>query len=426
MRILVYALHDATEYNKGYIGGAWIRFTEFLKRAEKFDIEYILVESLPKLGNNYETFLVNANGYKAIGNTVFTTLEATIKGIFRAFKRDIDLILSPIESPHCVLPAFVTSMLTGIPFTAIIHNTPIFHALIEKYPNKKFTSSLRHIYKAIRYHKHKRKSVPYIITSTLINYLSLKLLKTTTTIGIGSGAIYIQSLDKNIRIEEVFPANSIPSSALIEGDKPPEIKEYDAVYVGSLNKEKGVLDSIRTWHLVTKKAPSLKLLIIGRVTEKIMLHQINHLINKLNLQNSVYLCDNPISGLSTKTLLKSVKKSKIMLSPSRLEAWSFAVGEALYLGLPVIGYDIQAYKIAYPDCKALIKVPMGDLDKLAAEVIKLFENPTNIQTLSISAIQYMKNYYTWNQVIIKEKKLYKEIISQSFFARASKSLTPFR
>lgn len=407
-----------TPYNKGYIGGAWIRFLEFLKRAEKFDIKYVLVEPPPKLGDNYESVLVNANGYEEIGATALAILEATIKGIRRALKGDLDLILSPIESPHCVLPAFITSILTGTPFTVIIHNAPVFHALIEKYPNKKFSLSFRHIYKAIRYHKHRRKSIPYIILSTLFNYFVLKILKTTIIIGIGSGATYLQSLDKNLHVKEVFPANSIPSSAIVEGKKPPERKTYDAVYVGSLTEEKGVLDAIHTWRLVTIKNPSLKLHLIGRVNDKMMLQQLNRLINKLDLGNNVYLCDNPFVGTSTEILLKNVKKSKIMLFPSRLEAWSFVVGEALSLGLPVIGYDIQAYKKAYPNCKALIKVPIGNLHKLAAEATRLFENPNNLMTLSKEAVQYMKNYYTWDQVISAEKKLYEEVISSLFCARA--------
>jgi glycosyltransferase involved in cell wall biosynthesis len=417
MRILVYALHVTTLYTKGYIGGAWIRFIELQKRAEKFDIKYVLVEPPPKFGNNYESILVNSNGYKKIGDIASTIFEATIKGIRRVLKGDIDLILSPIESPHCVLPAFVTSMLTRTPFTVIIHNTPVFHALIEKYPNKKFTPSLRHFYNAIKHHKHRGKSISFVILSTLFNYFILKILRTTTIIGVGSGATYLQSLDKNLHVKEVFPANSLPSSAIVEGKKPFERKTYDAIYVGSLTKEKGVLDALYAWRLVTIKNPSLKLHLIGRVNNKKMLQQLNHLINKLDLGNNVYLCDNPFVGTSTEILLKSMKKSKIMLFPSTFEAWSFTVGEALSLGLPVIGYDIQAYKRAYPKCKALIKVPIGNLHKLAVEATKLFENPNNLLLLSKEAVQYMKNYYTWEQVISAEKKLYEEVIFSSSHTR---------
>lgn len=406
----MYALHIATQHNKGYIGGAWVRFLEFLKRAEKFDIKYVLVEPPPKFGDNYESILINAKGYEEIGDTAFAIFNATIKGIRRVLKGDIDLILSPIESPHCILPSFITSILTGTPFTVIVHNVPVFHGLIEENPDKKFSLTLRDFYKAIRYYKHEKKPIHYITLSTLFNYLESKILKTTTIIGIGSGATYLQLLDKKLSVREVFPGNSIPSIEIILENKSPEKKIYDAVYVGSLKEEKGVLDSIHIWKIVTKKNPSLTLKIIGRVNNKMMLQQLNKLIDKLDLGNNVYLCDDPISGVSTSELIKSMKQSKIMLFPSKLEAWSFAVGEALSLGLPVIGYDLQAYKRAYPNCKALIKVPLDNLQKFAAEVTRLFENPNKVLTLSREALEYMSNYYTWNQVISAEKKLYKEVI----------------
>ena len=410
MKILAYALHISTQHNKGYIGGAWVRFVEFLKRAEKFDIKYVLVEPAPKFGDNYESILVNANGYEEIGDTAFAIFNATIKGIRRVLKGDIDLILSPIDAPHNILPSFITSILTGAPFTVIVHNVPVFHGIIEENPEKKFSLTLRGFYKAIRYYKHKKKSMYYIIFSTLFNYMVSKILKTTTIIGIGSGATYLNLLDKKLSVREVFPGNSIPLSEIIKEQKSPEKKIYDAVYVGNLKEEKGVLDSIIVWNIVTKKNHSLKLKIIGRVNNKMMLQQINSLINNLDLENNVFLCDDPILGASTSELIKSMKESKILLFPSKLEAWSFTVGEALSLGLPVIGYDLQAYKRAYPSCKALIKVPLGDLQKLATEVTRLLENPNNILTLSKEAVQYMTNYYTWNQVISAERKLYKEII----------------
>ena len=168
MKILAYAIHLNVQYNRGYIGGAWIRFLEFLKRAEKFDTKYVVIETHPKLGKNYQSFLINVKNNEKFSNITLIVLQAIIKGVKRSLKGDIDLILSPSESLYCIFPAFVTSLLTKKPFTVIIHNTPVFHALLETYPDKKFTLSFKEIYKAINYRKHGKKSLLYIVLSSFL------------------------------------------------------------------------------------------------------------------------------------------------------------------------------------------------------------------------------------------------------------------
>ena len=414
MKILVYALHyTMIPHDKGYIGGAWIRLLEFLRRADKFDLEYVLVEPSPKLGDNYESIkAADIHSYTKVSDTALMILYATMKGIRRALKGDINLILNPIESPYGIIPAFITSLTTKIPFTVIVHNAPVFHNLIEKYPEKKFSSSLRGLYGAIRYHKHKGKPIHYAIFSTLLNYVIFKIMKTTTIIGIGSGATYLQSLDKKLRVKEVYPANSIPSS-VTTATKPSNSKSYDAVYVGTLNAEKGILDAIRAWKLVTDWDSSLKLAVIGSVhkddkgTEQpLILDTIESLITHHDLKDNIQIIGDPLIGAQTKEMLKVMKQSKIMLNPTTLDAWSFAVGEALYLGLPVVAYDIQAFNRSYPNCKALLRVPVGNIRLLYHEVRNLLEKPSQLALLSKEALRFMENYYTWDQVIAAEKKLY--------------------
>lgn len=384
---------------------------EFIKRAEKYDINYVLVEPYPKFGKNYESICIGAHSYEDTAFIILTVFIATIKGIQRSLKGDIDLILSPIERLHCIVPAFITSLLTGIPFTILIHNAPVFHSLMEKYPNKEFKLTLGNIYQAIYYRKRKRKSISYIAVTAFLNYVILKILRTTTIIGIGSGAIYIQSLDKDLKVREVFPANSIPSNLTSKDNVFSLRKKYDAIYVGRFSEEKGVFDAINAWHLVKLKFPSLTLHFVGRAEDEMVLKRLNYEIDQLGLQNNVSLCEEPLVGDSSEVLLKKLKLSKILLFPSKLEAWAFVVGEALSFGLPVIGYDIVAYEKAYPGCTALIKVPIGNVNKIASEIIRIFENPNVFKKLSNEAFQYVKNYYSWEDVMAAEVKLYQEIIS---------------
>jgi glycosyltransferase involved in cell wall biosynthesis len=237
-----------------------------------------------------------------------------------------------------------------------------------------------------------------------------KILRKTNIIAIGSGAKYLKSLDQKLSIREVFPGNSIPSNTIKKIEKKTKKKIYDAVYVGTLTEQKGVIDAIYVWSLVVKKYAPLKLFLIGRTKNPIELNEIKHLINRLKLKNNVFLCDDPIYGASSQSVLNNIERSRIMLAPSVLEAWSLSIGEALSMGIPVVAYDILAYKKSYKNCKALIKVPVGNRLLMSKEIIKLFEKPKTLLALSREAKRYMKNYYTWNDVISSEKKIYKQIM----------------
>jgi glycosyltransferase involved in cell wall biosynthesis len=410
MKILVYALHYTKKNSKsGYIGGVWIRLKEILKRAKKFDLNYVLIEPLPELGDNYESIkTVNIKYHEKIFDTIIMILFSTIKGTIRAFKGDIDLILSPTGSLYEIIPAFITSLITRIPFTIIQHNVPVFHNLIELQPEKKFHPSLKGFYEAIRFYKHKTKPLYYAIVSTLWNYFIFKIKKTTIILGIGSGATYLKILDPKLKIKELIPANSIPSISI-----PPQeniIKKYDAIFLGSLKKEKGIFDAIISWTHLIKWNPSLKLAIIGTVRgSEILLKKIKSLIKINNLHNNIEILCDPMIGGSIETVQDTLAKSKIMLYPTMLDAWSFTIGEALSFGLPVVAYDIQAFKKSYPKCKALIRVPIGNIKQLCNEVRTLLENPKKIKSLNKEAKKYIEKYYTWDQVIEAEKNLYKKI-----------------
>jgi glycosyltransferase involved in cell wall biosynthesis len=410
MKILVYALHyTKIRHDKGYIGGVWIRLLEILRRANRFNLEYVLVEPFPKLGYTYESIeATDIHNYENIGDVALMIIYATIKGIRRALKGDVNLILSPIGTPYGVIPAFITSLLTGIPFTIIEHNVLVFQNLLEKNPEKKFYPSLGGFYRAIRYFKHKGKPLYYTILSTLFNYFTFKIKKITTILAIGTGVKYLHSLDSTLTVKELFPANSIPSSVL--AFKQSEVKSYDAIYLGSLTEEKGIIDAILAWKGVVDWNSSLNLAVIGSVKgSKIMLEKIKSLLKLYGLEDNVHLLFDPMIGAPTEYVLDVMAKSRIMLFPSTMDTWSFTVGEALSLGLPVVAYDIQAFKKSYPDCKALICVPIGDIKQLSYEVQQLLETPSKLKSLSEDALRYMEKYYTWDQVIAAEKKLYKSI-----------------
>jgi len=418
LTILIFALHHP--YSTGYTSGAWVRMLEILKRAKAFNIHYVLAEPSPTFRDrykvNYESVPICSHDYEKILGSAFVMLEATIKGVRRALKRDIDLIVSPIESPFCVIPAFLTSLITGIPWTAVIHNVPVYSRLPEDQLNPGgYSASFEDLYLHIKQNKHKGERTHFIILSTILNYILYKILKTTIIVGVGTAVRDLNMIDKHIRVKEVFPANSMPLNELTKAgiEEADESKEYDALFVGGLRSQKGIFDAINAWHLVARKNPSLHLYIVGKQREKGIVKRIKKLIERHNLIDNVHFLFDPCKGAPYVTdIWKNMKKSRILIFPSTIDAWSITVGEALSFGLPVVGYDIFALKHAYGDCEAVIRVPVGDVNQLAAKVMELLEDPTQLSKLSRDALRFARNYHTWDDVVSAERSIYEHLLSR--------------
>jgi len=104
------------------------------------------------------------------------------------------------------------------------------------------------------------------------------------------------------------------------------------VNVGRLTEAKGQWFLIRSFKKVTEKYPNAKLIILGDGELK---DKLQNLINKLNLQNNVYLL-----GMQ-KNPFKFLKHSNCFVFSSLWEGLPNTVIEALSLNLPVISTDCK-------------------------------------------------------------------------------------
>jgi glycosyltransferase involved in cell wall biosynthesis len=55
-----------------------------------------------------------------------------------------------------------------------------------------------------------------------------------------------------------------------------------------------------------------------------------------------------------------LKSSRVFLMPSRYESWGIVIGEALAIGLPVVAYELEAYRPVFGEL--LRYVPAFDVE----------------------------------------------------------------
>ncbi|WP_342788108.1 glycosyltransferase [Desulfurococcus sp.] len=73
--------------------------------------------------------------------------------------------------------------------------------------------------------------------------------------------------------------------------------------------------------------------------------------------------------------LELVAKARLMLYPSYIDAFPYAVLESLYLGTPVVGYRIPALDIYYGKHPSVKLVDEGNISAFTVEALNMLKKP---------------------------------------------------
>jgi len=311
---------------------------------------------------------------------VLSYLYATVAGMIQLYPRkSYDIVVATSDNFFDILPA-------------------IFYKVLHK---KKMLSMIHHYIQV----PWKRKG--NLITNILLfasQQLSLRLITFFTDALLlyeTPEGKHIASLFSNQFRKKIQYVHNGIDTGLIDS-VPSQKKIYDACFVGGLRISKGIFDLPKIWLKVIKKNPLAKLIIIGGYSDKKMYKDLVKNVTRYKLQDNIIFAG-PLSG---KKLFKTVKSSKVFLLPSYEEGWGIALCEALYAGLPVICYDLPAFKIF---SKVIDKYPVGDTDSASAQIGYYLNNPKAIQK-KVPLLQETAKQYSWQEIAEKELKILKNTL----------------
>lgn len=132
---------------------------------------------------------------------------------------------------------------------------------------------------------------------------------------------------------------------------PEQKKVYDAAWVGRVHPQKGIDDLIATLVYLSKTLPDFRAIMVGDLRQMLAPR-----ILAAGLGEKV-----EFSGyVSEAEKFRLLKSSRLFLMPSRYESWGIVIGEALATGIPVVAYELDAYRPVFGDL--LRYVPAFDLD----------------------------------------------------------------
>lgn len=166
-------------------------------------------------------------------------------------------------------------------------------------------------------------------------------------------------------------------------------KKYLGVFQGRFHPQKGVVELIDIWKKVVQKLPEAKLAMIG---DGPLMGDVKKRIRELHLDDNIdlygYLHDGDLK-------YSIFMNSLIVLHPAFFDSGGMASAEAMAFGLPCIGFDLKAYESYYP--KGMLKVPSGNLNVFAEEILMLLKNRVLYNKVAKEAREMVFRDFSWEK-----------------------------
>lgn len=182
-------------------------------------------------------------------------------------------------------------------------------------------------------------------------------------------------------------------------DDPPV--EYDGVYVGRFHPHKGFLDlpliaaGLRRWK------EDVRVAVCGAAQFRRHEAEFHRRVRALGVEENLVL----LRWLSQEDLYATVRRSRALLYPSYVDAFSITVLESLCLGIPVVAYAIDALEMIWSRRRGVFTSPVGRPEALAKRFRDLAERGEldDARRLARAQVPELLRDYTWDRVVAFER-----------------------
>jgi len=161
---------------------------------------------------------------------------------------------------------------------------------------------------------------------------------------------------------------------------------------------------VKAWRMVVDLRPDAKLAIVGGGSG-FYINRVKQYITDHGLQDNVLMT----GFVSEEKKYKIMKASKIFVFPSYLESFAIVVCEAMACGLPVVAYELPAYRDFYGS--SLAYVSTGNIKGLTAKIIELLNDADMREKLARASSHIVKKY-DWENVAKQQIKAIKSLLKK--------------
>ncbi|MBN1667380.1 MAG: glycosyltransferase family 4 protein, partial [Anaerolineales bacterium] len=164
------------------------------------------------------------------------------------------------------------------------------------------------------------------------------------------------------------------------------------LYVGSIQKRKGLLDLISTVDRLRDRLPEVHLHVAGEFLPAYAAYgdQVRWQVKKRALEDKIIF----LGHLDRKALLHEYQRCAVFCLPSYLEASPVVVAEAMAAGCPVVTTDIASTAHLVRSGENGFRVPSGDVECLADILELVLKDPLLQKRLGLVAQEIAKERFT--------------------------------
>ncbi len=257
-------------------------------------------------------------------------------------------------------------------------NILTFHMLPENSLSFSLAKSLQFVYKEIL-DRIDKGTVP---SKPVLKYMPKKYVKKISIVPNGIDL-------------EVFKARNSKIRKFLDG-------KINILFVGRLDKRKGLKHLIRAYEQVKRKYKNIRLIIVGEGYSK---EYYQKLVDKRCIEDVVFE-----GYVKDEDLVNYYATCDIFCSPSvQGESFGVTLLEAMASGKPVIASKITGYRDVFRNSNALLFVKPKSIQGLVRGVSKLIENKKLRKQMGINGLKEVKKY-SWENVGKQFLKIYEDTL----------------
>jgi glycosyltransferase involved in cell wall biosynthesis len=249
-------------------------------------------------------------------------------------------------------------------------------------------------------------NVPILhIPNSLINYVLekrfLKSIKNIIVCSVSMKKLVQQKLNANIYV--VPNGTDFTNIMKNENNYENDIKHPSILFLGRLEKIKGIEVLIKAIPEIKKKIPDIHVYLAGEGSRK---NWIIKLIRELNIDNNVTF----LGYITGYTKYFYIKNADLFVAPSYYESFGLSILEAMACGKAIVASNVDNVPYLIEDGKEGILIRPSDSQELANGCIQVLLNPNYGKLMGANAKQKAESY-TWNDTAKMTYKLYQKILN---------------
>lgn len=179
------------------------------------------------------------------------------------------------------------------------------------------------------------------------------------------------------------------------------------LYIGSIQKRKGLADLINAIALLNGRIPNIHLRVAGAFMQPYEEYgnYVKQLVYKLNLEENVHF----LGHLNRASLMKELQTCEVFCLPSYLEASPVVVAEAMAASCPVVTTAIESTEHLILDGETGVRYPPGDIYALVEILAWLMANKSEQNRISQNAREVAIQRFSPDRTAEATYKLYQTI-----------------